>query len=408
MEYKQLESKLAKLSSKIKDQKKFLGYLRKEVMDQLEIKLRELENKTNFFPESFIKLLKVYERLIDERLDDFIYKEIKNQLNKTKRKINNLLKQTIRNFYQDQFKNNGNWLKISKSVKEKIHNLKLNPREITKKEIMKLGNNFIGDKYLFIKINFSLKTPYISRGDESFYIIENPVCKEKVFKVPYIRPNSWKGKLRWVSSYNYLKDLKRTNFQNWKEERWKLIDLFGNEKDSMFQWLNEEIKKRAGENLKKQFKNFLKDKLKQGIDANIRGRLTFYPTFLDKYGLDIIAPHNRETRKIAKTGPITFETAPKGSTGCLGLLYFPFDSLSREVSLSEFSGDIKILKKNIPDLLTKYGFGAKTTAGYGIVNKKIEFQLLPFSDEIYKDKHFGDLKESYFIKRIEDLMGDFN
>ena len=35
-----------------------------------------------------------------------------------------------------------------------------------------------------IRIVFSLKKPYISRDDENFYIIDNPVCKDNVFKVP--------------------------------------------------------------------------------------------------------------------------------------------------------------------------------------------------------------------------------
>jgi len=57
------------------------------------------------------------------------------------------------------------------------------------------------------------------------------------------------------------------------------------------------------------------------------------------------------------------------------LLYFPFDLLGRaeEDAKEEVKQDLEVLKEAIPAMLTKYGFGAKTTAGYGIANvEKIE------------------------------------
>lgn len=46
-----------------------------------------------------------------------------------------------------------------------------------------------------IQANFKLKQPYFSKDDDEFYIIQNPILKEKVFKVPMIRGSGWKGSL---------------------------------------------------------------------------------------------------------------------------------------------------------------------------------------------------------------------
>ncbi|MRJ06982.1 MAG: hypothetical protein C6I01_05625, partial [Epsilonproteobacteria bacterium] len=47
-----------------------------------------------------------------------------------------------------------------------------------------------------IKTFFVLRKPYISKDDTTFYLIDNPVKKEWVFKVPYVAPSQWKGALR--------------------------------------------------------------------------------------------------------------------------------------------------------------------------------------------------------------------
>lgn len=38
-----------------------------------------------------------------------------------------------------------------------------------------------------IQITFKLKKPYLSKDDDNFYIIDNPIVKDKVFKVPMVR-----------------------------------------------------------------------------------------------------------------------------------------------------------------------------------------------------------------------------
>lgn len=217
-----------------------------------------------------------------------------------------------------------------------------------------------------IKIDFKLKKPYISRDDEEFWPKDNPICKDKVFKIPLVRSSSWKGVLRWVSYKKYLDELEtgKINSENWKKEKNKLFRLFGDEKDNLALWINQIIALKLNKDekeVKDEFKEYIKE------NENRRGRLFFYPTFFDNINLDVIAPHNRDTRTVIN--PINFEIVPEGTKGIFYLLYFPFDLIGREHSINkEKIEDFKILKYAIKDMFTKYGFGAKTTSGYGVAD----------------------------------------
>src|SRR6266487_487681 len=51
--------------------------------------------------------------------------------------------------------------------------------------------------YSFVfQFAFTLAQPYISRDEQDFYIIDNPVRKDKILKLPYVASTSWKGSLR--------------------------------------------------------------------------------------------------------------------------------------------------------------------------------------------------------------------
>lgn len=189
-----------------------------------------------------------------------------------------------------------------------------------------------------IQIAFTLRKPYLSRDDKEFYIIDNPVAKDLAFKLPIIRSSSWKGALRWIT-----RDILG------RPEA--LIErLFGNEK---------------------------------GAQQARQGRLIFYTTFLDKVSLDVITPLARETRT-PRRGPILFEIAPKCSKGTFSLLYFPFDLLhllrygdrtAKTGVMDEIKEDLETLKEAIPKILITYGFGAKKTSGYGVVEDVIDFRV---------------------------------
>lgn len=200
-----------------------------------------------------------------------------------------------------------------------------------------------------IKITFTLKKPYISQDDEEFYIIDNPVCKDKVFKVPLVRASSWKGALRWVACKQFVDKLEagELNAKNWKEERSKLVRLFGDEKDNVDSWLNQVIAeklKKKEEEIGKIFEGYLRDGDYVRESGNRRGRLIFYPSFFDRIGLDVIAPHDRKTKTPAR-GPIYFETVPEGAEGAFALLYFPFDLIGKKEDKNFGKEGSEFLKK---------------------------------------------------------------
>ena len=177
-----------------------------------------------------------------------------------------------------------------------------------------------------LQFTFTLEKPYISRDEKDFYIIDNPIRKDRVFGLPYVAPSSWKGSLRaalWQLEH--------------KAEDDEMRRIFGNERAAM-----EQKKLRAG-------------------------RLHLFPTFFTKKSLEIINPHKRERR--VGTGPILMESVPIGTSGLFTILYVPFDLVGKEEKRikEQVAVDIKLICKGLEAMFTDYGFGAKTSSGYGIV-----------------------------------------
>lgn len=183
-----------------------------------------------------------------------------------------------------------------------------------------------------IQFEFTLKKPYISKDDEPLYIIDNPVRKENVFKVPMVSASSWKGALR--SAVRVIR-----GHSTWDDERTDpvMIRLFGNPKG---------------------------EEEHRSIRA---GRLHLYPTFFDKIGLEVINPHERRTG--VGIQPIYIETVPAGATGTFSLLYAPLDcSDEPERAVKEAKEDAPIVAGGIKKMLTELGFGAKTSSGFGVAD----------------------------------------
>jgi CRISPR-associated protein Cmr2 len=178
-----------------------------------------------------------------------------------------------------------------------------------------------------LRIPFQLRRPYISKDERDFYLLENPLRKEKVFQVPMVAATSWKGALRatlWQLGY--------------KEENEVTIRLLGNPR---------------------------------GSEEGQAGRLYFYPTFFDKIGLEVINPHNRETG-VGERGPILMECV-LGGIGTLLLLYVPFGPIEhneRERRV-EVAQDLVVLAEGLRAMLTTYGFGAKTSSGFGTADDEL-------------------------------------
>lgn len=178
-----------------------------------------------------------------------------------------------------------------------------------------------------IQFRFRLRTPYLSRDEELFHVIDNPVRAEPLWGLPFVAPTSWKGLLR---------EAVRTG-GDVPDHHPDVQRLFGNP--------------RAAE------KGFL------------QGRLRFFPTFFDKKGLEIINPHNRE-RHVGRN-PILIECVPAGAEGTFTLLYVPFGEPNAESGIAACCRDLSMIATAIRTLFVEIGVSAKTSSGYGLAEERL-------------------------------------
>ncbi len=183
-----------------------------------------------------------------------------------------------------------------------------------------------------MRLPFKLASPYVSRDDAVWHILENPVKKEWVFKVPYVAPSQWKGALRAA--------IRRTN--GWDDDNPALRRLFGESAD----------------------------------DQGKAGRLRFFPTFFTDIGLEVINPHSRE--KGAGQNPILLECVPAGAVGEFVLLNAPFDLMGENEDETRLHtvDDLKLTAEGVAAMLAMYGFGAKTSSGFGAADVHGQGQLV--------------------------------
>ncbi len=189
-----------------------------------------------------------------------------------------------------------------------------------------------------IEVGFTLLSPWYSKDDRPFHVLDNPVRRDRVFGVPFMSAASWKGLLRWAcrmqaGMYGHLES-HGMKMDSWKDPAW-IVHLFGNERA-------------------------------EGEEFS-RGALQLYPTWFDKVDFEVINPHRRKTR--AGTQPIYYEVVPAGTKGSLRLLYAP---LPREVENDKVKPVYVIanLIDGITALLETYGISAKRTAGWGAAEVK--------------------------------------
>jgi len=251
-----------------------------------------------------------------------------------------------------------------------------------------------------IHLSFTLLKPYISRDDTDFYIIDNPVKKEWVFKVPYIAPSQWKGALRSTMVKELIAKLsdgqvdKDRIAKEFDKERLRLWRLFGNEKDGTSEFLSRSLARYLmGEipedeqgkqdweknfifktkEVEKDFEKRIKGECyRKGDIEGFQGSLHFYPTYFDRMGLEVINPHDREGG--AGMNPIYFECVPAitrdkdgkevHTGGTFTLLYVPI--VGPEVSEEGAKKDLEAVARGIGAMMTHYGFGAKTSSGFGV------------------------------------------
>jgi len=212
-------------------------------------------------------------------------------------------------------------------------------------------------RYSFkICFEFELEKPYISKGGQDFYIIDNPLSKDMVFDLPCVNPTVWKGNLRsalWHEGY--------------REHDEAIVRLFGSERT-------------------------------QSEDAVFsKGRLHFIPTFFWKRSLEIINPHDRKRR--VGTKPILFECVPPGVAGSFTLVYVPLASHSDGVT--DIAKDMELVGKGVNAMFTKYGFGAKTSDGFGIANDGLKAGCLDIKAKI-NDIDEVEKPEEVFLRYLDE------
>lgn len=299
-------------------------------------------------------------------------------------------------------------------------------------------------RYSFaLELRFELARPYLSQDDDAFYIIDNPVRKDKVFKVPFVAPTSWKGSLRAAATLGLLdaftrllpdssptdEEERKALLQELWDERGRRVMLFGNEKqndaDFLNRWLaphlfpeqpgeskeerREQLKEKAKQ-LGEEFQAYLKAKhyRTEKIEGR-QGRLFCFPTFFNQIGLEMINPHDR-VRRVGKN-PILFECVPAGATGTFRLLYVPYD-FPGEVTPDEaelrkqVQAGLPLVAEAVRDLLLVYGFGAKTSSGFGSaepVARQVTLGLnVLVEQEAEKTSEYQDIEaeEQAFVARF--------
>ncbi|MFB3906695.1 MAG: RAMP superfamily CRISPR-associated protein [Acidobacteriota bacterium] len=218
---------------------------------------------------------------------------------------------------------------------------------------------FLPDSTWFgIDVSFTLDSPWYSKDDRPFHVLDNPVRKDRVFGVPFLSAASWKGLLRWacrmqvgLSDHLRKHDMK---MDGWKDPSW-IVHLFGNEK---------------------------------GEQKNFRsGALVFYPTWFGKVSFEVINPHSRSRR--AGTQPICYEVVPAGTKGRLRLLYAPLpgEIENDRVTPADF---IDCFIDSVKALLETYGVSAKHTAGWGAARIDYEESTLSFLEGGWMETFIGE------------------
>jgi len=232
-----------------------------------------------------------------------------------------------------------------------------------------------------LHIPFRLQKPYLSKDERDFYLLDNPLRREKVFQTPMIASTSWKGALRaamvqqlaqWWNSLEPSEKGKRNHRKRFVSRRITIARLFGTEKSAQVddQQFESYFDKLGGEYQARWYRRYVRRYM--AANGFFAGRLYFFPTFFDNIGLEVINPHDRKTG-VGARGPILMECVPQGTTGELVLLYVPFGPIgqSEDEKRAQVAQDLEVVAKGIQAMLTTYGFGAKTSSGYGVAEEKL-------------------------------------
>jgi CRISPR-associated protein Cmr2 len=116
----------------------------------------------------------------------------------------------------------------------------------------------------------------------------------------------------------------------------------------------------------------------------------------------VINPHDRETR--TGINPILIECVPAGESSDFSLLYVPFDLVGKEpIEIKQqMLNDLKLITEGLKVMFTVYGFGAKTSSGYGIASSLVK------NGKIYNDLSIKLESETEAIEIPENFKKYYN
>lgn len=220
-----------------------------------------------------------------------------------------------------------------------------------------------------LHFTFTLASPYLSKDDIALHLLDNPVKKEWVFKLPYVASTQWKGALQatmvrrlveWWQSLDQGQQQQQKQRKQFVAQRIQLTRLFGTEIENVQQYLAQ----CGDEKLNKWHKRYVRRFLSN--TGFLAGRLYFYPSFFDQLSLEVINPHDRQTG--AGSLPIYFEAVPGGASGSFTLLYIPLDRIGQNETETrqQIFTDLQLVAQGLEAMFTRYGFGAKTSSGFGL------------------------------------------
>lgn len=273
-----------------------------------------------------------------------------------------------------------------------------------------------------LQIQFRLKKSYLSKNDCDFHLLDNPVRREKVFQKPMVASTSWKGTLRsvliqqlveWWCNLSENERKNRTSKKEFIAKRVHILKLFGTEKGIQ---IDDEEFIRYLDKFDEDLASWYRRYVRRFISSTgfLAGRLYFYPTFFNKAGIEVINRHDRKTG-VGKGGPIFMECVPQGEIGKFTLLYVPF-GLVNESDIKqrlEVAQDLERVAEGVCAMLTTYGFGAKTSSGFGIAEDEVnEGKLAIKADllnigKIQTDTKPSEPKLSRYLIALGQLHPDF-
>ncbi len=257
-----------------------------------------------------------------------------------------------------------------------------------------------------IEIPLILKKPFISKDDIPLYIIENPVRKDKVFNIPITSAMAWKGNLRWTMMKLFLEPVKDDS-EKFADIRFRHTLLFGTEKgmeEVPTGWTD--YLDNLSSDAKEKYWNKLKEFFAKDKVPSLEGMLHFYPTLWDRIDMEVINPHNRAT----KTGknPIYYEVVPKGAKGVFRVLYVPFHYIGRyePVGLLNYvKSDLNDVIDGLKAMMFTYGFSAKKTIGYGVIEETWDREQSRLVVKIEKGSIYEDKFENFdMLKNLVNLI----